>query len=97
MYTLRNEPENARQLATLYWRVALLIAFILVLCSFAYGISDLLQVLDDLGQAPDAGPQHVPSLNREELQQLVSGFAARQAQFNALQTDPGPAIPDPSK
>jgi hypothetical protein len=97
IYAARHEPEGLRRLADFYWRGVLSLAFLIAACAILYGVWNILNVLNDLSAAPDTSASPPPPLDRTQLDATLNGFEARQAQFNALETTPGPTIPDPSK
>lgn len=97
LYAARYEPEGVRMLADIYWRSLLSVASLVIVCALAWGIVDLLGVLDTLAAAPDTSPTPPAAFNRVTLKNLVQGFQARQAEFETLGTTPLPRVTDPSK
>ena len=99
-YEHRYEPEYARAFANLYWRSLLSLACIVVVGTFAYCAIVFFGALPQSSTDTPAVTSSIPAganLNRAELESTLNGFAARQASFNALKTDPTPSVTDPSK
>lgn len=93
----RHEPEGVRRLADFYWRGILIIAFLAIIGAVAYGIVDLLGVLNDLASTPDTAAPPPPALNRAILNATVEEFQTRQSQFSDPTSVPTSLIPDPSR
>jgi hypothetical protein len=96
-YANRQEPERLRFLTRVYWRTSLALTCIIVLAAIVWGILQLSDALSALGGASNtesATPK--PVLDRAALRSTLSGFDARQAQFDALKKG-GTSIPDPSR
>jgi hypothetical protein len=96
-YVDRSDPENLRILANVYWQGMVIIASILTLVVFGFGLSNLLRVLNDLSTAPIASPTPVPTVNRAKLEAALGEFEVRTAQFKALKTSVPAVIPDPAR
>jgi hypothetical protein len=97
----RSDPQYARVFADLYWRGLLIIATLVVIGVAAYGASTFFGTLSQLNPIAGSGsPAPVPtaaSIDRGALDATIAGFAARQAQFQALQQNPIPPIADPAQ
>ena len=91
-----NEPDHIRLLADLYWKVLLLLAFIILVVVFLYSTWGLVRILNDLSVALDTSAPPPPALNRGELNATVSAFETRKTQFEELKTNPPAAIKDPN-
>jgi len=97
LYARRYEPDGARVLTQYFWSALITCAFLLVVCSIAWGLWDLVGAFDVLAQGASPAPLPPSSINRAALDRVVQSFDARQAQFDTFSANPPPAIPDPSK
>lgn len=97
LYAARNEPENIRPLAELYWRALIGIGLILIVAVIAWGILVFVSVITSLGTAATPSSQTPPILlDRNKLQTTILSFQTRATAFEAAQTTPASAA-DPSK
>ena len=96
MWRYRQEPEQFRALAEVYWRGLLFLAGIIILGALAYGSFKLLAILSENKNTDALPPEGRPTLNRAELQAILDGFAGRKERYEFLKTNP-PKVVDPSK
>lgn len=97
LYAARNEPENIRPLAELYWRALIGGGLLLIACIIVWGIWVFIAVITSLGSAGAPNSQTPPILlDRNKLQTTISVFHSRANSFDAAQNAPATAT-DPSK
>ena len=100
VFSNRSDPEYARDFAELYWRTLTLVACVIIIGAALYGASLFFSTLSELNAiapSPASASPVSSKLNQAKLEATLSGFAARQADFQALQSSALPAIADPSQ
>jgi hypothetical protein len=95
LYTARNEPENIRPLAEIYWRALLAFALIALVGICVWASSEFIGVVSRLNVSEESPMPH-PPLDRTALRALLSSMQERQTHFDALKTT-APSFSDPSK
>lgn len=91
-----SNPEHARTLLALYWRILLGSTCALVLAVFIYGGWQLVSIMNDAASMQSSVADHSKSapINTPQVDTVLRGFVGRQAQFEELKTK-APAITDP--
>ncbi len=100
VFSNRSDPEYARDFAELYWRTLTLLACVIIIGAALYGASLFFSALSELSSVDSShstAPSASSKLNQAKRDATLSGFAARQADFQALQSSALPAIADPSQ
>ena len=93
-YAARNEPENMRPLAEVYWRALLTLGLLMVVGVLMYGTWEFFGVIANLSSADATTAPSSATLDRNQLQNMLDSLNARQKGFDAL---PGVTASDPSK
>ncbi|MDB5237961.1 MAG: hypothetical protein JWM46_231 [Candidatus Kaiserbacteria bacterium] len=93
-YAARHEPESMRPLAEVYWRMLLMIGFLMVFGVLAYGTGEFFGVINNLSSADGSSATHAATLDRNSLQNTLEVLDARRARFDAA---PSAAVSDPSR
>ncbi|MBI2030343.1 hypothetical protein HYT05_01860 [Candidatus Kaiserbacteria bacterium] len=81
--TYSSEPEYARTLFVWYWQTLVVSMFVLVVCVFVYGGWQLFIIMNDTSTEQSnttIGTKSAP-INPVQVETVLQGFAARQAQF----------------
>lgn len=97
MYESRNEPESLWRFAAIYWHTVLGLALFLTVLIFGYSMWVLFSVFSELSTVPTHPSPSASPFDRASLSATVQLLDARQAQFDALKTNPSAPITDPSK
>lgn len=92
----RNEPDNVRLLADVYWKALLFSALLILVIVFLYSTWGLVRILGNLSVALDTSAPPPPALNRGDLNATIKAFEARETQFVDLKTNPSAEVKDPN-
>ncbi|MBI4079943.1 hypothetical protein HY414_01825 [Candidatus Kaiserbacteria bacterium] len=97
LWQYRHEPERLRVIAEVYWRLLLLLSVLVLTGLIVYAGLKFYAVFSGGEENPLLGSGGGGiSLNAAELNETVTQFGARRAQFEFLKKNP-PKIADPSR
>ena len=97
-YANRHEPECARMLANMYWKLLLVLAALIGVAAISYGLWQTVSVVDGVAEevSPIAGRAASSLLDTAKLEIILENFSERGEQYTVLQNNPV-QIADPSR
>ena len=95
-YANKTSPEGLQLLARVYWRLILIVGFLVIVLSVAFGAQQLLGVLGTVGPAQSQDATLPVTVDKAKLESTLKNFDQRKARFDALLTSTS-TFPDPLK
>jgi len=96
LYEARNEPENIRPLADIYWRLMLSCGLLLIVIAIGWGVWVFVAALSDLSSASPDTSSRPAALDRNQLQAVLAAYQARGQALTAEESQTT-HIADPSQ